>query len=153
MRVYLAAPYGSRETIRGYASELTRVGFTVTSSWLEETHEINEGTQGAASALDPSQVAVHASTDLTDIDNSDLLVLFTSNAVGVEGGGGRHVESGYAIAKALPVIVVGDPENVFHRLPRACSVVPTWNEALIELAARLVRDLREADYAKVVNAS
>jgi nucleoside 2-deoxyribosyltransferase len=138
MKVYLAAPYGARETIRGLAEEITRIGFTVTASWLQETHEINDGTQGAAVALDPAQVAVHAATDLRDIDNSDLLVLFTAANVGVEGGGGRHVETGYAIAKGLPVLVVGEPENVFHRLPAKALSVPDWHEAVIELSSRLV---------------
>lgn len=139
MKVYLAAPYGSRDTLRDYRDQLTRVGFTVTSSWLTETHDINEGTQGAATALPDAQVAQHAIDDLRDIDKSDLLVLFTAASVGVEGGGGRHVETGYALAKigAGHVIVVGKPENVFHRL-KGVVVVPDWHEAVVELSARLV---------------
>jgi nucleoside 2-deoxyribosyltransferase len=139
MKVYLAAPYGSRDTIRGYAHQLTRVGFTVTSSWLDEQHEINNGTQGAATALSDDQVATHARDDLRDIDKSDLLVLFTSASVGVEGGGGRHVETGYAIAKlgTRHVVVIGEPENVFHRMT-GVVVVPDWHEAVVELSARLV---------------
>lgn len=140
MKVYLAAPYGSRATIRGYAQQLSKVGFTVTSSWLDEKHEINDGTQGAATALPDDQVDQHARDDMRDIDKSDLLVLFTSASVGVEGGGGRHVETGYALAKlgAAHVIVVGDPENVFHRLS-AVTTVPDWHEAVVELSSRLVR--------------
>lgn len=139
MKVYLAAPYAARDTAKDYAAELARVGFTVTSSWLEEKHEINDGTTGAATDLTDAQVAVHAAKDLADIDVSDLLVAITAKALGVEGGsGGRHVETGYAIAKGKRVLVVGEPENVFHRLGRACSVVPNWHEAVIELAAVLV---------------
>ena len=50
MHVYLAAPYASRDQLRDYAAQLTRIGFTVTSSWLKESHEINEGTINAAPA-------------------------------------------------------------------------------------------------------
>ncbi len=139
MRVYLAAPYGSRETVRDYATQLTRIGFTVTSTWLAETHDITPGTEGAAVELTDEQVAKHARDDLRDIDKSDLLVLFTSASVGVEGGGGRHVETGYALSQLGPahVIVVGEPENVFHRMTGVVRV-PTWIEAVVELSHRLV---------------
>lgn len=139
MRVYLAAPYGSRDTVRAYAEQLTRIGFTVTSSWLKGTHDINDGTQGAAAALPDAQVDQHARDDIRDIDKSELLVLFTAASVGVEGGGGRHVETGYALAKvgASHIIVVGEPENVFHRLT-AVTRVPDWHEAIVELSSRLV---------------
>lgn len=146
MRVYLAAPYAARATIKGYADELTRVGYVVTSSWLEETHEINAGTTGPATELDDAAVAQHAHQDLLDIDKSNLLVSVTANALGIEGGsGGRHVETGYAIAQQKPILVVGEPENVFHRLGRACMVVPDWHEAVIELSHRLVN--AHGDYA------
>jgi nucleoside 2-deoxyribosyltransferase len=142
MRIYLAAPYAARAQVREYAAELERIGFTSSASWLEETHEINSGTTGAATDIDDAAVAAHASTDLRDIERSDALVLLTGNALGLDaahsGSGGRHVETGYAIALAKPVLVVGEPENVFHRLGRACTVVKNWHEAIIELSARLV---------------
>lgn len=148
MKVYLAAPYAARETVRDYAAQLTRIGFTVTSSWLDEKHEINAGTSGAATALPDAQVAVHAASDFRDIDKSDLLVAITAKALGVEGGsGGRHVETGYAMALNKPVLVVGEPENVFHRLPTKCALVPNWAEAVIELAHRLVNDRTEQPQA------
>lgn len=151
MRVYLAAPYASRATVKEYAAQLTRIGFTVTSSWLEETHEINSGTTGAATELSDAEVATHAATDLRDIDKSDLLVAITAASVKTDGGsGGRHVETGYALAKGLPVVVVGAPENVFHRLPTKCQVVPDWPEAVIELAHRLVKD--RSDQPRAVTA-
>lgn len=135
MKVYLAAPYASRSLIRMYAAHLRRERDMVcTSSWLQETHQINAGTQGAATALPDDQVAKHATDDLSNVLEADVLVLFTSAYVHAEGGGGRHVETGYALALGTPVIVVGEPENVFHRLgaPRVV-VVPTWGAALVEL--------------------
>lgn len=143
MRIYLAAPYAARAQVRQYAAELERIGFTVTSTWLEETHEISSGTIGAATAVSDAEIAMHAAADLGDIDRSDLVVLLTEGAADLVGGngtsGGRHVETGYAIALGKPVVVVGEPENVFHRLGRACTVVPTWHEAVIALSARLVQ--------------
>lgn len=137
MRVYLAAPYGAREEVLGLASDLYSRGMTCSSSWLAETHEINPGTEGAAPALSDAQVALHATDDLVDILSSQALVLFTAAYLGVEGGGGRHIETGYAMATGIPVIVVGEPENVFHRmgLPRV-ELVSDWASALGSLALR-----------------
>ena len=143
MRVYIAAPYAAREQVRGYATELTRVGFTTSSTWLDETHEINAGTLGAATELTDAQVSEHATTDLLDVQRSDVLVLFTAPSVGLapeqNTSGGRHVETGYALALGKPIVVVGEPENVFHRIgSKRVTVVPDWHEAVIELSARLV---------------
>lgn len=133
LSVYLAAPYGAREMIRAYADELRGQGIRVTSSWLDEQHDINPGTQGAAVALSDQQVDQHAQTDIREVRGSDLLVLFTAAAVGVEGGGGRHVETGIALALGKPVVVVGAPENVFHRTA-GVVVLPTWRVAANHLA-------------------
>lgn len=139
MKIYLAAPYAARERVKDYAAELTRVGFTVTSSWLDEKHDIKPETVGAATGLNDAQASTHVETDLRDIDRSDLLVLFTERAVGVDGSsGGRHVETGYALAIGYPVLVVGEPENIFHRSTRRVTCVPDWHEAVVELSHRLV---------------
>lgn len=143
MRVYLAAPYPSRDVLREYANDLFHIGFQVTSSWLLEEHEISPGTSGAAVDLPDDQVDKHALDDMADIDRSELLVLFTENVVQGPSGGGRHVETGYALAKGMPIIVVGDPENVFHRLQDGRVVrVADWHDAVLELSRRLVDKLR-----------
>lgn len=151
LRAYLAAPYAAREQVADYARELVEVGFDVTASWLDEEHEINSGTLGAAPALTGEEVARHAATDLDDIDRCDVLIVFTAAALGLHAedcaSGGRHVETGYALAKGIPVLVVGEPENVFHRLDHANLMtmvrtgwwvqrVPTWADAVAELRAR-----------------
>lgn len=138
MRVYLAAPYAARDKVRKYADELTRIGFKVTSTWLAEEHEINDGTTGA------DQVSAYAVQDFDDIRYSDLIVVFSAWSLGLDSAattsGGRHVETGFALALDKPVIVVGEPENVFHRIKGGWSVdvVPTWHDAVVELSRRLV---------------
>jgi nucleoside 2-deoxyribosyltransferase len=142
MRVYIAAPYAAREQVRGYTEELVRIGFTSSASWVKETLEIGSGTVGAATDLADGEAARLADVDLKDVERSDILVLITAAQADMIGGkgssGGRHVETGYAMALGKPVIVVGEPEHLFHRLGRACTVVPNWHEALIELSSRLV---------------
>jgi hypothetical protein len=140
MKVYLAAPYAARPQVADYAAQLTRIGFTVTSRWLTETHELNAGSLDAAPGIDDDTISRAAYDDLYDVDKSELFVLLTEEAVGVGSkSGGRHVETGYFMAKrgARFVIVVGDPENIFHRMADV-TCVPDWHEAVVELSRRLV---------------
>lgn len=145
MNVYLAGPYAARTMIKSYADELEAIGYKVTATWLNETHDINDGTTDAAAALPDDQVDAHARQDMRDIDAADLFIAFTADRVGISrsagASGGRHVETGYAIAKGKPVILVGNPENVFHRLATV-TVCLDWHDTLIEAAARLVRQER-----------
>ena len=102
LKIYLAASWSRREEMRDVRVKLEGEGHVVTSRWLDE----KEG--------EPKAVAARA--DLDDIDASDVLLAFTENAdVGYQTGG-RHVELGYALAKRIPVILVGLRENVFHHL-------------------------------------
>lgn len=137
--VYLAGPYAARARLNAYAEDLRGMLVDVTASWLDETHDITPGTLDAATDLSDAEVAHHAATDLEDIANADLLVLITADVAGVPGAssGGRHVETGVAIANGIPVLVVGQPENVFHRLGpgERVWITPTWESALARIAA------------------
>lgn len=148
--LYLAGPYAARDSIRRLADEVTRIGYDVTSTWLQEDHKITPGTTGPADDLSDEQAADHALIDhalidFADIDRADTFVLITQDFVSSVldaffggGSGGRHVETGYFIARktARDVIVVGAAENIFHRLP-GITVVPNWHQAVVELASRL----------------
>lgn len=132
MKVYLAAPYAARDLVREYADDLLAVGLVITSSWLSEEHDITPGTTGAATDLDAATVAQHVADDLAGVEVADLLVIFTEASVGVErSSGGRHVETGYALALGKRVLLVGEPENIFHR---GLTRVADWHEALVVLA-------------------
>lgn len=151
LAVYLAAPYVAREEVAHYAAELASVGFRITSRWLAETHEIGEGTAGAATDLAPALVSKHAHDDLHDIDDCDILVALTAASLGAlapfGNSGGRHVELGYAIARNKRVLVVGEPENIFHRMS-GVDAVPNWHAAVLRLAADLADYWQNAPRAK-----
>lgn len=142
MKVYIAAPYAARDALRPYAAELELIGMPVTSRWLKEQHDTATG-GGAATPLPDDQVRVHVDHDFRDIDTADTLVLFTAAAAAdlLEAGteargrlhsGGRHVETGYALARHKRVIVIGEPECIFHRAARV-QIVPNWHAAVLEL--------------------
>lgn len=124
MKLYLAAPYSARNHLREVAEDLASKGHDVTSRWLWDNHEIKPESEGAAWAQSRQYIAQHVMQDLEDVEEADALVMFTgawvaktwpSLADTALHSGGRHVEMGYAIAKGKAIIVMGSPENVFHR--------------------------------------
>jgi nucleoside 2-deoxyribosyltransferase len=149
MKVYLAGPYVARDTLRTYAGELATMGWDIQCRWLDETVDITPGVLGAATDLDDGIVASHARADIEDIKRSDVLVGFTSASVtdGTGGlSGGRHVEFGVALALGKTVLLVGEPENVFHRLPQV-TVAPDWHAVTVQLAALLISTERKTSKA------
>jgi len=125
MKVYLAAPYSARDRVRNdVASRLIREGHVVTSSWLKDQHEITPDKEGASWGSDGRYILKHVEDDFKDVSDADLLVVFTGEWISLMWpdlsetalhSGGRHVETGYALALAKPVVVMGEAENVFQR--------------------------------------
>ena len=153
LTVYLAGPYAARDLLGQYARELEQIGYRVGTRWLSEDHSITPATEGPALALADEQAASHAHDDLIDVGKADILIAFTAAAVLPEydratrgTSGGRHIETGYALALKKPVVLVGQPENVFHRMPRVTRCAD-WHGALIEMSARLVHYWRDAPRA------
>lgn len=127
MRIYLAGRYGRREELRSYASELTSMGHTVTSRWLNGDHTIKDKalTDGTLAFKEAQRFACE---DWNDVADSDSVISFTEPPHGTNSRGGRHVELGAALALKKGIIVVGFRENVFHYLPEVVFCA-TWAEA------------------------
>lgn len=129
MKVYLAGAYAAREQLKEIAGVFEAAGHRVTSRWLEATHEIAPGTVGVAPDHDDQLVYQHASEDFQDIRKAEALVVFVPGPGVLMGNtGGRHVETGFALARGKIVVVVGVAENIFHRA--FCLVVPDLQAAL-----------------------
>jgi nucleoside 2-deoxyribosyltransferase len=133
VRAYIAAPYGARAQARRYSDELANAGITPTCTWVYGSRDLVAGTVHAAPALTDRQADEFAKGDLSEIDEADVLILLTDSAARVEAGGsssgGRHLETGYALAKRKLVVVVGDVENIFHRSSMVLRT-NTWGEAV-----------------------
>lgn len=152
MIVYLAGPYRARAQLQRCAADLERIGFTVRARWLDGEHE---GAPDAANDAAPADRERWAREDLADVAQCNVLVAFTARAAWdlaltttsrppAEFGasGGRHIETGYALARLKTVVLVGHPENVFHWLPQV-NRVTDWHEALVLLASVLVHQERD----------
>lgn len=116
MQVYFAGPYLWKEYIEVCAVEFERkLGVGITSSWLGESHAPTVQLEDVP--FDDN--VKYALQDMRDIDRADAFVLFAVPATDTPiPRAGRHVEFGYALAKGLPIYVVGlEKENIFHYLP------------------------------------
>jgi len=138
MRVYLAAPYQSKELIKSYAEELRLQGIEVTSSWLEEPHKPTTQMH----ELTHEEHQKYAVRDVKDVVDADVLVFHTEPTKTIVRAG-RHVEFGIAVALGLtrnmPILVVGgEYENIFHHLPQVIHF-STWEKAKETLVAMHVR--------------
>ena len=125
MKLYLAAQYGWRDSIKEHAKKIESIGIEVTSSWLNERKE----PQSELTELTPRFLREHAIIDVRDIDKADGIVLFTVNPTTPTKRGGRHVEFGYALGLGKKLIICGPHENIFHYLPEVV-ICETFDDLL-----------------------
>lgn len=106
---YLAGRYGRRDEFKGYAEQMRERGYGITSRWLSGAHD---ATDDDTDSLELQ--AQWAKEDLEDIDESDVMLAFTEPSGSSYSRGGRHIEVGYAMAKLIPIVVIGPIENIFY---------------------------------------
>src|SRR5689334_6788265 len=116
MKIYLAARYSRREELCGYRTQLEALGHTVTSRWLNGSHQISDagkpiGDHGEALVEDGSDdraaaLRQHfAQEDFDDVRSADTLIAFTEVPRSGHSRGGRHVEFGAALALDKKIII------------------------------------------------
>lgn len=109
MKVYLASQFAKQNELCSYREDLLRIGWHVTSNWLDEIED---------PSADPF---IYAQNDLLDIDNADAVIVFPGPPYlgGTEGAarGGHHFEAGWAYAKGKLIIVIGKTDNGFYHMP------------------------------------
>jgi len=101
VKVYIAARGQDQLLAKLCRQMLEPYGIRCTSRWLDQTL-INE-------SHDEAQM------DLDDVRAADaLIVLKPKDSHGLTTGG-HHVETGVALERGLPIILLGEAENVFHQ--------------------------------------
>jgi|ETNvirnome_2_130_1030620.scaffolds.fasta_scaffold15274_5 nucleoside 2-deoxyribosyltransferase len=108
MNFYIASK--SQAVAREWRSILEAEGFKVIAGWLDEEDF------GKGPPYDAPSRAMNAVLDENDVRKADALILRASPDL-EKTKGGRHVETGMAIALCKPVYVVGPRENIFHWHP------------------------------------
>jgi hypothetical protein len=135
MRIYLAARYTRRLELCEYKAQLEELGCTVTSRWLNGSHQISNlgvpiGDSGELLVEKGDRAAREmcehfAKEDRADVYAADIVIAFTEEPRSGHSRGGRHVELGLAIARGKRIYIVGPRENVFCWLPELTHF-STW---------------------------
>jgi len=113
LKIYLAARYSRIPIINQWAEKLQELGFEITSRWsLSKDHKLVEGLSQRAADSERERFALE---DLEDIRSCDMVVSLMEEPRN-NSRGGRHVEYGYAIALNKQLVIIGEPETVFHHL-------------------------------------
>lgn len=126
MKIYLAAPFAGRDILKEHVPVWEASGFTVTCGWVRSTRELTADSLGSSPLSSDDEAREHAEMDLADVDAADALVHYTADYLRSLdpsldpirhklNSGGRHIETGYALAKGKQVIIIGEPENIFQR--------------------------------------
>jgi hypothetical protein len=134
VKIYLAARYDRREEMLEYARQLREDGHEITSRWIYG-HDVPDGLPPQESFRLHQQ---YAQEDLDDVYCSRVFILF-SDPPGVGVRGGKHVETGYALALWKRCFVVGRRENIFHYLQEV-ELHETFDSV-----RELLRDHKESD--------
>jgi nucleoside 2-deoxyribosyltransferase len=125
MKIYLSGQFEDGLALCEVRERLQTSGCSVTSRWLDSA-ALAPATSRTSDPGAPARLAAIARQDIEDIVAADLVVVFSPpEACGV-GRGGRHVETGYALALGKRVIVVGARGNVFHWLPEV-TLLADWH--------------------------
>lgn len=116
MKVYISSSYQMKEQAVICRDVLTTHDIEVVSTW-------HDGIE----ADDPSGWASGADIDLKELKTAHILLALNPITWANKGTGGRHVEFGYALGKAIPILIVGERTNAFHHFPGVTCIRVTEN--------------------------
>jgi len=108
VKVYVAAKWEERECAAGVMARLVRAGHTITYDWT------------GANAF----TAVQAIRDIDGVQEADALVIIAERPLPYAG---TYVEFGVAVARGIPVFLVGHGMDhcIFSLLPSVIQVEST----------------------------
>jgi hypothetical protein len=146
--IYIAGKYSSQERLRAVRTQLQEMGYTVLSSWLDETATESFGgsSMPAQSDATDAKMLENAKRDLEEVRQCNVICLDTLD---ISDTGGREVELGFSLYPLLdyPVVgpdgreaypsattfnLIGPKRNIFHHLVHFHYA--NWDEALAAAA-------------------
>lgn len=126
MRLYIASH--SQERARFFKELLESEGHQVVSRWIAADTKFGKGIE----AYTDAERAALATMDEEDVRAADALLLIAEEP-GRMVPGGKHVETGIALALRHPIFVLGRKENLFHWHPLV-TLVDSNDELVHKLA-------------------
>ncbi len=115
MNVYLAADFAGLAEAQAMADKIqTWPGVTVVSRWHTNATKAEQLSASKMGGPDESAARAAALRNLQDLDRANVLVVLTT---GQPARGGRHFETGYAHGTGKAIVLLGQVEHAFHRLP------------------------------------
>lgn len=131
MRAYVAARMENQRDASEIRDTLRRHDIEVVAKWIDERPANRDD------SIEDKRRRLHM--DLSDVADSDVLVLFKPQDTHRSTTGGHHVEFGWALALGKPAFLVGTRENLFH-----------WHENVVECdtvdaAAQAILSMRPDD--------
>jgi hypothetical protein len=141
--VYVAAPFQHKKLAAEFAREIDLIpGYKVKSRWLlEGKHELPDGQSWTSPEARPLAIRF-ANEDVEDVKSSDIFVLLAHPGYNVSQG--RNVELGLALAWCDEVLIVGEPESIFHLGELYAATAYTY---LFESMSKALDYLRETSDA------
>jgi len=125
MIYYIAARYESRLKMCSWKAEIEELGHRVQARWLGGKHSWLD-TRGDVPL---TTKRLWAEEDVADVFACDELIAVNPPEGSGPGRGGRHTEVGIAIARGIPIHVIGRRENIFHFLSQV-TVYETFEDFL-----------------------
>lgn len=116
MNLYLASGYSWRPNLLNLKQLLEAQGHVVVSRWLrfiERPERYSHDWQEFALMV--------ARENLEDLQRTEGLIV-DSRGIRKENNGGVHTELGFALARNLPIFLIGERGNTFHWLPQVCLI-------------------------------
>lgn len=132
MKLYIAAH--SQEAAASLMQALQSRGHKVTSRWILADKKFNQGIKAYTDA---------ERTAITIMDEEDVRTAIDGLVLLAEGPGkmvpgGKHVETGIALALGRDVFVIGRRENIFHWHPRV-QLFDSIQEFLEKIDAQMIQ--------------
>lgn len=105
MKIYIAAPWVRKSEAIMAAWDFEQAGFTITKRWWEH----REVPGYLVNDHDNAELRQQADEDMRGVHIADLFVLLN-----YEKSEGKAVETGFALAAGIPILLVGGKSNLFH---------------------------------------
>lgn len=100
MNIYIAAPWKHKQSAIETSDRVESVGHTVVSNWFRNDYDAN------VYEAPEKIMATEAERDIVELSRAEAVIYLN-----IEKSEGKATELGFAIARSIPVFVIGGKQN------------------------------------------